>query len=155
MNERCVLLVTGSRSLAREEGFNEYAVGRFESVVAQLDAEFGEIGEVVHGGAGGVDRAADAFFRARVAQVTVHKPDYARYGRIAPLLRNSAMAARCTHCLAIWDGESRGTLHQVRAALEFVSRERVTFFYFPWSTPGPIPWLGDPKPPRGLRGVAR
>ena len=36
-------------------------------------------------------------------------PDYARYGRAAPLRRNVQIVAYADLVLAFWDGKSRGT----------------------------------------------
>ena len=36
-------------------------------------------------------------------------PDYERYGRGAPLVRNKLIVENCDSVLAFWDGQSRGT----------------------------------------------
>ena len=36
-------------------------------------------------------------------------PDYQKYGRKAPLLRNLKIVDNCDSLLAFWDGKSRGT----------------------------------------------
>ena len=41
------------------------------------------------------------------------RPDYARYGRGAPLKRNEEMVRLADVVLVIWDGVSRGTKYTV------------------------------------------
>lgn len=74
--------------------------------------------EVVSGGAEGVDAAA-----ARVAQtlrlpLRVFRPDYAVYGRRAPLVRNQQIIDYADEVLAFWDGASRGTSHAIAACIQ-------------------------------------
>lgn len=64
---------------------------------------------VVSGGARGVDKATADAARARGLGVEEHLPDYARYGRSAPLIRNGDIVARADFVVAFWDGTSRGT----------------------------------------------
>lgn len=67
--------------------------------------------EIVSGGARGVDRAAAEYAKRNGIRLVEFLPDYARYGRGAPLKRNALIAAYADMVLAFWDGESRGTAH--------------------------------------------
>ena len=76
--------------------------------------DFGQLGlaagdVVVTGGARGVDQAAESWARSQGLEVEVHLPDYARYGRAAPHVRNRQIVESCDLVVAIWDGQSRGT----------------------------------------------
>ena len=65
--------------------------------------------EIISGGARGIDRCARAYARSRGLPLTEFLPDYAAYGRSAPLRRNREIVARADLVLAFWDGSSRGT----------------------------------------------
>lgn len=67
------------------------------------------VAAIVTGGARGVDMAAEAYARAAGLALTVIRPDYPRYGRGAPLVRNKQIIDLADVVLAFWDGHSRGT----------------------------------------------
>ena len=64
---------------------------------------------IISGGAAGVDTDAARYAAAAGLPLTVIRPDYARYGRSAPLHRNLQIIDSCDLVLAFWDGSSRGT----------------------------------------------
>lgn len=68
-----------------------------------------EVTEIVSGGARGVDSAAAAFAREHGLKLTEFLPDYATFGRRAPLVRNVTIIEHSDAVLAFWDGQSRGT----------------------------------------------
>lgn len=72
-----------------------------------------EIKCIISGGATGVDQLAETIARERNIPCIVFRPDYERYGRRAPHIRNDAIIAECTHLIAIWDGNSRGTASMI------------------------------------------
>ncbi|MFN0201053.1 MAG: hypothetical protein ACKVTZ_06005, partial [Bacteroidia bacterium] len=47
-------------------------------------------------------------------QLTEMLPDYAQYGRIAPHLRNNEMIKEADAVLCVWDGNSKGTEHEIK-----------------------------------------
>ena len=65
--------------------------------------------ELVSGGARGVDASARGYAQTHDVSLTEFLPDYARYGRAAPLRRNDQIVAYADLVLAFWDGKSRGT----------------------------------------------
>lgn len=71
------------------------------------------ISEIISGGAVGVDRAAERYAKDKGIPITVIKPDYARYNRKAPLIRNETIVELSDKVIAIWDGESRGTKYTI------------------------------------------
>ena len=103
----CVLLITGSRHLARPWG-----CGRLSHVRPSL---------VIHGGARGADAVAGELF-GRVALVEVVAADWSR-GKAAGIERNGLMLERAQerardlgvalHALALWDGASPGTANML------------------------------------------
>ena len=72
-----------------------------------------DITEIVSGGAKGIDQAAAQFARAHNIKLTEFLPDYARYGRRAPLKRNDQIADYADAGLAFWDNSSRGTKYTI------------------------------------------
>ena len=67
------------------------------------------ITEIISGGAVGIDSAAERYAYTNSVPITVIKPDYDKYERIAPLVRNKKIADISDMVLAVWDGKSRGT----------------------------------------------
>lgn len=65
--------------------------------------------EIVSGGARGVDTSAREYALRHGLKLTECLPDYARYGRGAPLKRNITIIENADLVLAFWDGVSRGT----------------------------------------------
>ena len=68
-----------------------------------------EVDEIISGGAKEVDRSARDYALAHGIPLVEILPDYPKYGRLAPLLRNTAIVNRADLVLAFWDGESHGT----------------------------------------------
>ena len=64
---------------------------------------------ILSGGARGVDALARTWAEAHGLPCTELLPDYPRYGRAAPLKRNTALVEAADLVIAIWDGVSRGT----------------------------------------------
>ncbi len=65
--------------------------------------------EIVSGGAMGVDTSARRYAQEHGLKLTEFLPDYACFGKTAPLKRNLAIIAYSELVLAFWDGASRGT----------------------------------------------
>ena len=74
------------------------------------------VSELVSGGARGVDTCAKEWAQAHGLPCREFLPDYARFGKAAPLRRNREIAAYADEILAFWDGTSRGTAHLIREA---------------------------------------
>ena len=65
--------------------------------------------ELLSGGAAGTDESARDYAREQNIPITEYFPDYARYGRSAPIVRNRRILEEADAVVAFWDGESRGT----------------------------------------------
>ena len=78
----------------------------YEKILAQLPAGCSEI---VSGGAVGIDLLARKAAKALNLRCTCIRPNYRRYGRTAPLIRNSEIIDLSDCVLAFWDGISKGT----------------------------------------------
>ena len=85
------------------------------------DIDFDAIGAqdgdtIISGGARGADSLAAAEARRRGLDVVEYLPEYERYGRGAPLVRNRQIVAACDRLVAFWDGKSKGTAFTIREA---------------------------------------
>ena len=94
------IAVIGSRSVAVAD------IGRYIS-----DGE-----EIVSGGAVGVDSCAAEYAKQNKIKLTVFLPQYERYGRAAPIVRNKEIVDYADRVVAFWDGHSKGTLSVIRYA---------------------------------------
>ncbi len=65
--------------------------------------------EIVSGGAKGIDTCAAEYAKQHNFKSTLFLPDYKKYGRAAPLLRNKQIIEYSDMIVALWDGNSRGT----------------------------------------------
>lgn len=65
--------------------------------------------EIISGGAKGIDTCAREYAVSHGIKLTEVLPEYKKYGRNAPLLRNISIIERADLVLAFWDGKSRGT----------------------------------------------
>ena len=64
---------------------------------------------IVSGGAIGADTYAKEFAIKHNLKLIEFLPDYEKYGRKAPLVRNKLIVEECDCLIAFWDGQSRGT----------------------------------------------
>ncbi|MDD3335556.1 MAG: hypothetical protein PHI98_08555 [Eubacteriales bacterium] len=74
--------------------------------------------EIISGGAYGIDTSARNYALRKQFMYTEYLPDYARYGRAAPLKRNISIIENADLVLAFWDGKSRGTAFVIRKCRE-------------------------------------
>jgi hypothetical protein len=76
---------------------------------------------IVHGGAKGADRIAEAEAHKWGLLTEPHLPEYHLYGpKKAPLVRNTKMASLGADlCIAWWDGLSTGTKHMIDQANKY------------------------------------
>lgn len=74
--------------------------------------------EIVSGGAIGIDTLAEIYAKEHGLHMTIFKPDYASYGRKAPIIRNDQIVAYAQYVLAFWDGSSHGTAYTVAACIK-------------------------------------
>ena len=65
--------------------------------------------EIMSGGARGVDTCARNYALSHGLTLTEFLPEYNRFGKGAPLLRNIAIIEHADLVLAFWDGRSKGT----------------------------------------------
>lgn len=79
--------------------------------IAQND--FVGVNEVVSGCARGVDKLGERWASEQNLLVTRMRANWGRFGQAAGQYRNWEMAEYASGLLALWDGESRGTMHMI------------------------------------------
>ncbi len=72
--------------------------------------------EIVSGGAKGIDLCAAEYAKTNNLPITEFIPEYAVYGRAAPIIRNKRIVDYADKVIAFWDGTSRGTLSVIKYA---------------------------------------
>lgn len=94
------IAIIGSRSLS---------FSSFENYVTPHD-------EIISGGASGIDTCAMNYAKSKGIPFIEIKPDYKKYGRAAPIVRNKEIVSLADKIIAIWDGKSKGTLFVINYA---------------------------------------
>lgn len=72
--------------------------------------------EIVSGGARGVDALAAEYAKQNGIKLTEFLPEYNKYGKGAPLIRNKQIVNYSDKIIAFWDGKSRGTAYTINYA---------------------------------------
>ena len=104
------VLVCGSREWRDE--------GPVKQVIAWRLHKLPILSRIVHGDARGVDRWADEIARTLALEVVRCPADWAKHGKTAGLIRNLEMLDiyQPVLVIAVWDGNSTGTLHTINEA---------------------------------------
>ena len=97
------LLIAGSRSIVNFD---------LASYIPQ------GVTEIISGGANGIDTIAEKYADTHRISKHIILPEYNKYGKAAPILRNRVMVELCDTALIIWDGKSKGTLSTINYAKE-------------------------------------
>ena len=69
--------------------------------------------EIVSGGARGVDTSAKEYADTHGLKFKEFLPEYEKYGRRAPLVRNDLIIDYADAVIAFWDGTSKGTKYVI------------------------------------------
>ncbi len=91
-------------------------VGSREITAVNISRYISECDEIVSGGAKGVDTCARKYAEENGILITEFLPDYKRYGRGAPLIRNKEIVGYSDKVLVFWNGTSKGTLSVIKYA---------------------------------------
>ena len=73
-----------------------------------------EVDEIVSGGAVGVDFCAAEYAKRNGLKLTEFLPQYERYGRAAPIVRNKQIVDYADKIIIFWNGRSKGTLSVIK-----------------------------------------
>ena len=91
-------------------------VGSRNILITDIGAYISEDDEIVSGGAVGVNSCATEYAKRKGLKLTVFLPQYERYGRAAPIVRNKKIVDYADKIIAFWDGKSKGTLSVIKYA---------------------------------------
>lgn len=75
-----------------------------------------EVEEIVSGGAVGIDFCAAEYAKNKGVKLTEFLPQYERYGRAAPIVRNKKIVDYADKIIVFWNGSSKGTLSVIKYA---------------------------------------
>lgn len=64
---------------------------------------------IISGGARGMDQIAERYADDHKISKFIMRPQYAKFGKAAPIKRNESMVELADTILVIWDGVSKGT----------------------------------------------
>lgn len=84
--------------------------------------------EVVEGGARGADKIGREWAKLHNIPYKTFPADWDKHKRVAGFIRNSEMAEYATHCIALWDGVSRGTKHMIDTAEKKGLKLRIVYY---------------------------
>ena len=87
------IAVVGSRGLSLSE--------------EMLAMYLSEADEIVSGGAKGVDTCVARYAKEKEIPLTEFLPDYSRYGKGAPIVRNKQIVDYADKVVVFWDGSSK------------------------------------------------
>ena len=119
------LIIAGSRQIGINANGDQMSLSPL--ITKLVKSKGWDVTEVVSGGARGVDLAGEMWAQENGILIKQFIPDWNGYaGKRAGFVRNTQMAGYADALLAIWDGESRGTAHMVKAA---AARKLHTFVY--------------------------
>lgn len=80
---------------------------------------------VISGGARGADLLGERYALERGYSIQQFPAEWEVYGRGAGYIRNTQMAREADALVAFWDGESHGTEHMIKTALDHGLQVRV------------------------------
>ncbi len=104
-------------NLPKREIFMKLAVvGSRGLVVENIGDYLDGAEEIVSGGAVGVDRCAAEHAKINKIKLTEFLPEYSRYGRAAPIVRNKKIVDYTDKVVVFWDGSSKGSLSVIKYA---------------------------------------
>ena len=101
------VIIAGSRGVTKKQV--KAATEKFSKWLSKTT-------QVVSGTARGADRFGEEWAAENNIEVKRFPADWDTHGKSAGYVRNSVMAEYADGLLAIWDGESRGTIHMINLA---------------------------------------
>lgn len=123
-NDEMKVAIVGSRSIS-DQMFVETLFNCFVYI-------FGKPTKIISGGARGIDSFAGEFAGINKIELQVFRPDWSKYGKKAGFVRNEYIIKNCDICLAIWDGYSGGTKHDLELCEQY-KKDLVLFNYKEYS----------------------
>ena len=88
----------------------------YNALLAAVESCPWRIGDVISGGAKGVDAMGERWAKDSGRNLIVIPADWDAHGRAAGPIRNARMAREGEGLIALWDGQSKGTASMIREA---------------------------------------
>ncbi len=104
------IAVVGSRD------FQDYKY--FVEIIDRLVSNYKNFTFVSGGAKSGADNMIERYCMEKGSEVVVHLPDWQTNGKSAGFIRNKMIIDNSDIGIAFWDGESRGTEHSIKLAIE-------------------------------------
>jgi hypothetical protein len=120
------MAVVGSRSLVGLNGSKALAMWFMGNLLERFHYS---IELVVSGGADGPDSWGEEFAEEEHIKLKLFLPDWKRYGRSAGFRRNADIVNAADIVLLFWDGQSRGTKHD----LELCQAADKSYILYTWN----------------------
>lgn len=102
------LLVCGSRSIENDH----WVFNKIDDYILELEFNRKDV-TIIEGAARGVDLSAKRWAQTHGLEILEYPAEWDKYGRSAGYIRNDIMVRECDYCLILWDGESKGTRHDI------------------------------------------
>lgn len=74
--------------------------------------------EIVSGGANGIDSLAENAAKMLNIKIKIFKPQYEKFGKSAPILRNKEIISYADSVIAFWNFKSKGTLNVILTCIK-------------------------------------
>jgi hypothetical protein len=87
-----------------------------------------QITRIISGGAKGADLMAERYAQGKGLPTLILNPEYGKFGKGAPFMRNHQIVDAAEQIVAFWDGESRGTAHSLAYARKKGKPVRIVTF---------------------------
>lgn len=108
--EKVNLAIIGSRD------FKDYL--KAKEVIDAFQEKYQLDFHIISGGAQGADTIAQKYAKEKGLPITIYYPNYNKYGKTAPFVRNRSIIISSDFVLAFWDFESNGTRQALQEAEE-------------------------------------
>lgn len=83
---------------------------------------------IISGGAAGADTYAEKFADFNKIPKLIIKPNYVKYGKNAPLVRNHIIIRSADFILIFWNGKTTGTAHALSLAKKYKKPYKIIWF---------------------------
>lgn len=104
------MAIVGSRSLQTEQDY------RMLCKLIESTGLAAKITTVVSGGADGVDTLAERWAEENNKELKLYLPNYAKYGKAAPIIRNKQIVSESEAVIAYMTEGSKGTANTIKEA---------------------------------------
>ena len=103
--------IVGSRNI-------EIDIPLMEDILRGLNIENSNIGFIVSGAGGNVDKTAEAYADSLNIEKKIFPANWSKYGKRAGAIRNQDIVKNSDLILAIWNGQSKGTKITIDIAIK-------------------------------------